>query len=257
MMEFFPKFAGQMKDPRKKQITIRDLLQMRAGYPWEGRTPPYFDILYLRDNWHWLPHLVDFPLVNDPGTQFNYSNLTSHLLGVIVARACNTDLKSYAQEHLFSPINAEVGKWTPDPDNYNWGWGEIYVTARDMAKFGLLYLNGGEYGEKQIVAAAWVRDSLQRYSKDINFTGWISSKLGRYFRDIGYGYQWWSARVGDHHFDFTWGHGGQLVILLDELDMIIVTTADALHHLPEGAGWKFEGAIIDLVGKFFKYLPKE
>ena len=67
MMEFFPKFAGQMKDPRKKQITIRDLLQMRAGYPWEGRTPPYFDILHLRDNWHWLPHLVDFPLVNDPG----------------------------------------------------------------------------------------------------------------------------------------------------------------------------------------------
>lgn len=126
-----------------------------------------------------------------------------------------------------------------------------------MAKFGLLYLNGGEYGEKQIVAAAWVRDSLQRYSKDINFTGWISSKLGRYFRDIGYGCQWCSARMGDHHFDFAWGHGGQLVILLDELDMIIVTTADPLHRLPEGAGWKFEGAIIDLVDKFIKYLPKE
>lgn len=255
MMEFFPEFSGQITDPRKKQITIRDLLQMRAGYPWEGRTPPYFDILYLSDNWHWLPHLVDFPLVNDPGTEFNYSNLTSHLMGVIVARACNTDLKSYAREHLFSPINAEVGKWTPDPDNYNWGWGEIYVTARDMAKFGLLYLNGGEYGEKQVVAATWVRDSLQRYSEDINFTGWISNKLGRYFRDIGYGYQWWSARVGDHRFDFAWGHGGQLITLLDKLDMIIVTTADPLHHLPEGEGWKHEGAIIDLVGKFIKSLP--
>ena len=105
MMDFFPEFAGQINDPRKEQITIRDLLQMRAGYPWEGRKRQYFDILF-SGNWHWLPHLVDFPLVSDPGTKFNYSNLTSHLLGVIVARACNTDLKSYGQENLFSPINA-------------------------------------------------------------------------------------------------------------------------------------------------------
>jgi len=257
MMEFFPEFAGQVKDPRKKQITIRDLLQMRAGYPWEEREPQYFNILFFSANWHWLPHIVDFPLTSDPGTDFRYSNLTSHLLGVIVARACHTDLKSYAQENLFSPMNAEVGKWTPDPDNYNWGWGEIYVTARDMAKFGLLYLNGGEYDGKRIVSADWVRKSLQRYSENINFTGWISSKLGRYFRDIGYGYQWWSARAGEHHFDFAWGHGGQLIVLLDELDMIIVTTADPLHHLPGGQGWKHEGAIIDLVGEFIKSLPKE
>jgi CubicO group peptidase (beta-lactamase class C family) len=257
MMDFFPEFAGQIKDPRKEQITIRDLLQMRAGYPWEGRTPPYFGILFISGNWHWLPHIVDFPLTSDPGTEFQYSNLTSHLLAVIVARACDTDLKSYGQENLFTPINAEVGDWTRDADNYNWGWGEIYVTARDMAKFGLLYLNEGEYDGKRVVSADWVRKSLQRYSENINFTGWISSKLGRYFHDIGYGYQWWSARVGEHRFDFAWGHGGNLIILLDELDMIIVTTADPLHHLPEEKGWKHEGAIIDLVGKFIKSLPKE
>ena len=257
MMDFFPKFAGQIKDPRKEQITIRDLLQMRCGYPWEERESPYFDILFLSGNWHWLPHIVDFPLTSDPGAKFNYSNLTSHLLGVIVSRAGNKDLKSYAQQNLFSPINAEVGDWTADADNYNWGWGEIYVTARDMAKFGLLYLNEGEYDGKRVVSADWVRKSLQRYSENINFTGWISSKLGRYFRDIEYGYQWWSARVGEHRFDFAWGHGGQLIVLLDELDMIIVTTADPLHHLPEGEGWKHEGAIIDLVGKFIKSLPKK
>ena len=65
-----------------------------------------------------------------------------------------------------------------------------------------------------------------------------------------------SCPVGEHHFDFAWGHGGQLIILLDEFDMIIVTTADPLHHLPEGKGWKHEGANIDLVGKFIKSLPK-
>jgi CubicO group peptidase (beta-lactamase class C family) len=257
MMDFFPEFAGQITDPRKEQITIRDLLQMRAGYPWEEREPPYFDILFLSNNWHWLPHIVDFPLTSDPGTEFHYSNLTSHLLGVIVARACDTDLKSYGREHLFTAINAEVADWTCDADNYNWGSFEIYVTARDMAKFGLLYLNDGEYEGKQVLSAEWVTESLQSYSENINFTGWFSSRLGRYFRDIGYGYQWWSARVGDHHFDFAWGHGGNLIVLLHELDMIVVAIADPLHELPAETGWKYEGAIIDLVGKFIKSIPKE
>ncbi len=256
MMDFFPEFAGQIDDPRKEQITIRDLLQMRAGYPDEERTPPYFEIMFFSDNWHFVPHLVDFPLTSDPGTEFNYSNLMSHLLGVIVARACNTDLKSFAQEHLFSPINAEVVDWTADEDNYNWGFSEIYVTARDMAKFGLLYLNDGEYEGKQVLSADWVRDSLQRYSEDIKVGEWITSRYG-YFRDLGYGYQWWSARAGDHHFNYASGHGGNYVILLDELDMIIVTTADPLHHLWDGDPWKYEGAINNLVGKFIKSLPKE
>lgn len=257
MVDFFPEFAGKIKDPRKEQITIREMLEMRAGYPWEGREPRYFEALFMHNNWHWLPHLVDFPLSSDPGTEFHYSNLNSHLLGVIVARACKTDLESYAQKYLFSPMGAKVGHWTRDPDGYNWGSMEISVTARDMARFGLLYLRHGEYQGKQIVPASWVKDSLGRYTEGINFTGWFSSKLGHHFRDLGYGYQWWSAKAGDHPFDFAWGHGGNLIVLVNDLDMIIVTTADPIYDLPEEKGWKYEGAIIDVVGKFIKSLPKE
>ena len=257
MLEFFPEFADQITDPRKEQITIRHLLQMRAGYPDEERESPYLDLLYFVPNWRiWLPHLVDFPLSSDPGADFRYSNLTSHLLGVIVARASDTSLKSFAQENLFSPVGGVVGDWTSDADGYNFGCIEIHVTARDMAKFGLLYLNEGEYAGNQIISAGWVRDSLQRYSEGINFTGWLSSRYGS-FRDLGYGYQWWSARVGDHHFNYASGHGGNYIILLDELDMIIVTTADPLYgpDLASEGGWKYEEAINNLVGDFIKSLP--
>jgi len=99
--------------------------------------------------------------------------MTSHLLGVVVAPACDTDLKSHAQEHLFSPIDAELGEWTQDVDGYNWGWGEIYVTARDMVKFNQLYLNSGEYDGKQILSTRWVWDSLQRYLED----AWINQNI--------------------------------------------------------------------------------
>jgi CubicO group peptidase (beta-lactamase class C family) len=256
MIEFFPEVAGQIAETRKEQITIRQLLQMRAGYPDEEYQRQYLDSLFLTDNYHWIPRLVDFPLQNDPGTEFNYSNLTSHLLAVIVARAVDTDLKTYGQEHLFSAIDAEVGDWSTDADGYNFGCFEISFTARDMAKFGSLYLNGGEYDGEQVVAADWVEQSLQRYSEDIKRGDQTDSTLGRYFRDIGYGYQWWSATVGDHHFDYAAGHGGQLIVLLHDLDMIIVTTADPLYELPAREGWRFEGPIVDLVGRFIESLPR-
>jgi CubicO group peptidase (beta-lactamase class C family) len=255
MVEFFPELAGKIDDPRKGRITVRELLQMRGGYPWEGRTPPYFERLFMRGDWNWLPHVVDFSLQSDPGTRFAYSNLTSHLLAVIVARACKADLRTFAEEHLFRPIGAEVPAWTRDPDGYRWGWGEIQLTARDMARFGLLYLRGGAHGGKQVLPAAWVRDSLGRYSEAIRFTGEEGSHVGRYLRDVGYGYQWWSARAGPHRVDFAWGHGGQLVALVRDLDMVVVTTADPLYELPEEKGWRHEGPIVDLVGKFVRSLP--
>jgi CubicO group peptidase (beta-lactamase class C family) len=256
MIDFFPEYAGQIDDPRKEQITIRDLLQMRGGYPDEEYTPPYMEILYFSDNWHHVPHLVDFPLTSDPGTKFQYSNLTSHLLAVIVARACDTDLRSYAQEHLFSPMDAEVGDWYPDADAYRMGGMGIFVSARDMAKFGLLFLNDGEYEGERVLSADWVRDSHQRYSEKIKRGGEISSRYGS-FRDIGYGYQWWSARVGGHNFDYAAGHGGNYIILLGELDMIIVTTADPMHGVFGAESWKHEGAINAMVGEFINSLPTE
>ena len=78
-----------------------------------------------------------------------------------------------------------------DLDGYNWGAGEVHLTARDAAKFGRLYLHDGEFEGKQVVSADWVHDSLQTYSEDAyqNISG---------FREIGYGYQWWSANVGDY-----------------------------------------------------------
>lgn len=257
MMDFFPEFAEQIDDPRKEAITIQDLLQMRSGYPDEEHTSPYFDILLYSNNWHWLPHLVHFPLTTHPGTEFQYSNLTSHILGIIVARACGTDLESYAQEHLFSPMGAVVGDWTRDADNYNFGCFEIYVTARDMAKFGMMYLNHGMYRGNRILPADWIRDSLQRYSENIKRGGKRSSRYGN-FRDLGYGYQWWSSKAGEHYFDYASGHGGNLIVLLQELDMIIVTAADPLHYLPSGGeSWKHEGAIVNMIGKFIKSLPNE
>ena len=255
MIDYFPEFADQINDPRKEQITIRDLLMMRSGFVWEERTP-YMESFFSSGG-YWLPFMVDFPLTSDPGTEFGYSNLSSHILGVIVSRACGSDLNSFAEEYLFSPIDAEVGDWSQDADDNFYGAHAIQLSARDRAKFGFLYLNDGEYEGDQVISAEWINDSLQKYSERINLSGWIpglTSRVG-YYRDIGYGYQWWSAKAGKHHFYYAAGHGGNQIILLDELDMVIVTSADRLYGNFGADAWEKEKAIIDVVGRFIRSLP--
>jgi CubicO group peptidase (beta-lactamase class C family) len=249
MMDFFPELADQITDPRKNDISIRQMLQMRAGYPWEESTAELFDLLYTG----FRPStLVDVPLVRDPGTAMEYSNLTSHLLGIIAARAAGTDLRSFAEEYLFSPLNVEAGDWIQDWEGYYNGHADLFLSARDMAKFGLLYLNDGEFQGEQVVSTQWVHDSLQTYSED----AW-PYKVGRNFNDIGYGYQWWSVRAGDHHYNLAWGHGGQQIAVLDEFNMVIVVTADPLFGQHGGGSWELEKANLNLVADFIASLPGE
>ena len=247
MLDFFPEVAGQITDPRKEQITLRDMIQMRAGFPWEESHPDLWAGLL---SGRYVPLIEAFPLVTDPGTAFHYSNLTSNWLGIIVDRACGMHLKQYAEEVLFSPMGIEAGEWGTDWDGHNNGCGDLHLTARDAARFGQVYLDDGEYQGNQLIPADWVRDSLQTYSED----AW--DNIGR-FRDIGYGYHWWSARAGDHQIYFAWGHGGQLIVLLDELDMVVVTTADPFHLQHDGQSWKHEKATLSLVADFIASLPRE
>jgi CubicO group peptidase (beta-lactamase class C family) len=254
MLDFFPEVADQITDPRKEQITIRDLLQMRAGYPWEETDPAFWDGLL---SGYYPPLIEEFPLVADPGTEFNYSNLSSNWLGIIVDRATGMNLKAYAEENLFLPLGVEAGEWGTDAEGHNNGCADLFMTARDAAKFGLLYLNEGEYRGNQVVPADWVYDSLQRYSENINVSGGFPPNWGLSISDIGYGYQWWSARAGDHLYNLAWGHGGQQIVLLDEFGMVIVVTSYPFWLQHDAEAWKHELANINLVGKFIKSLPSE
>lgn len=249
MLDFFPEVADKITDPRKEHITVRNLLEMRAGYPNEEDDQALWDGLL---SGYYPPLIEDFPLVSDPGTRFHYSNLTSNWLGIIVDRSCGMNLKAYAEEHLFSPLDITPGEWGQDAEGHNNGCGDLHLAARDAAKFGLLYLNDGIYKGNQIVSSDWVDDSLQTYSVNEAFVKRVGD-----FRDIGYGYQWWSANAGDYHVNFAWGHGGQLIVLVDELDMVIVTTSYPFWLEHNDQSWKHEKAIITLVSEFINSIPGE
>jgi CubicO group peptidase (beta-lactamase class C family) len=249
MVEFFPELADQITDSRKNEITIRELLQMRAGFAWEESTQDLTNILF---SGFASSTLLRIPLVRDPGTGFDYSNLSSHLLGIIVARACNIDLKSFAEQHLFSPLDIRPSVWSKDREGNYLGYAELFLTPRDMAKFGLMYLNNGVFNDQQVIPADWVHASLETYSED----AW-GYRVGRNFNDVGYGYQWWSVRAGDHHYNLAWGHGGQQIALLNDFNMVIVVQANSLKGQLGDEPWRLEKQNLNLVADFVASLPGE
>jgi len=249
MIHFFPEHAHAVVDSRKKEITVRELLQMRAGYPWEESSSELFELLY--SGFH-TSDLASVPLSSAPGTRMEYSNLSAHLAGVVVARATGTPLRTYAVEKLFTPLGVEPGAWTTDWEGNTNGHADLFLTARDMARFGQLYLDDGAFDGAQLIPAEWVHDSLQAYSTD----AWPYD-IGRNFRDIGYGYLWWSARAGDRRFSFAWGHGGQQIVLVHDLDMVIVVTADPLVGQHGTGPWDREKENLNLVADFVASLPED
>jgi CubicO group peptidase (beta-lactamase class C family) len=246
MMDFFPEYASHIEDQRKFDITIRQLLQMRSGFPSEEE-PEYSYIFESAGGL--LSAIVEFPLIRAPGTGFAYTNISPHTLGVIVSRACNVELEEFIQDNLFSPLEVNMNFVFWDP------FGNLYPvfssTPRDLAKFGLLYLNQGVFNGKQIVSPEWVDESLQVYTEHISL---INS--GPNFSDMSYGYQWWFAKSGEHEYYFAAGQGGQMIVVLFDLDMLIVTTADPFQGNSSGS-WETTSAIFNLVGDFITSLPAD
>lgn len=245
IMAFFPELDWASMDPRKSEITIRHMLKMRSGYPTEEYGGLLEDLATAPER---IPLLIDFPLAFDPDKKFGYSNLTAHILGMIVRRVSNTPLADFAQEYLFDSLGYVVSNWPIGIDGYYVGYGDVPMRPRDMAKFGSLYLNKGVFNGTRILPIEWIEDSFQPYSFNV-----YGEEILENMTNINYGYLWWSATSGDHSFDFAWGNGGQLIILLKEHNMIIVTTA---YHLTfDERGWQRHKLVLEMVGEFITSLP--
>jgi CubicO group peptidase (beta-lactamase class C family) len=249
MLDFFPDITGDITDPRKEEITVRHLLQMRAGYPWEEDAAELWDAML---SGYYIPLIEAFPLVNDPGTDHHYSNLTANWVGIIVDRQSGIRLGEFAEKYIFNPLDIEPGEWRTDADGHNNGAGDLHLNPRDMAKFGQMYLDGGKWEGEQIIPAEYVADSLEIYTED----AW-KIPVGPHFKDIGYGYLWWSVRAGDYRYNLAWGHGGQQIALIHDLDMVIVATSYPYWLEHNDQSWRHEKQSLNLVADFIATLPVE
>lgn len=209
--DFLPVQDFPNPDRRKASLTFEDLLTMQAGLEWNEGMPAYQEMYRQPD---WTAHILSKPMVEAPGTRFNYCSGCSHLISAALSQAVGGDLPGFAREYLFEPLGIEELSWETDPQGVPiGGWG-LRLTSRDMARLGYLYLREGGWNGRQIVSPEWVAAAT---------TAWV-----RQDETLGYGYQWWIyPELGGYA---AQGLGGQTVLVLPEHELVVVTTAQDTDH---------------------------
>ena len=209
--KYFPQLVDSQVNPSKRGITIEDLLTMRSGL--ETTSNRNYGKWVISPNW--VQFVLDQPLVAEPGSRMIYSTGNTHLLSAILTKLSHSDTKTFAQNYLTRALGFSLNHWPTDPQGIYFGGNDLEMTPRQMLKFGELYLNEGRYQGTQIVPRKWVQVSVQPHA--------ISPRgQGRF-----YGYGWWIRDLAGMQVPIAWGYGGQLIFIVDEYDLVIVSTSDS------------------------------
>jgi len=202
----------------KRRITLENLLSMEAGLRSTSRDR--YGAWVAHDDW--VAAALAEPLVAPPGTAFDYSTGDTHLLSAILTKATGKSTLELARSWLMRPIGGDVASWDRAPEGTYFGGNNLYMTPRDLARLGQLYLQGGRWGGEQVVPAAWVGTSTERHA-----TGWPD-------RYGAYGYLWWIPPDDPWESYAAIGYGGQFLYVVPELDMLVVMTSTLES---KGAAW--------------------
>jgi CubicO group peptidase (beta-lactamase class C family) len=172
----------------------------------------------------WVKFAVQLPQENNSGDVFNYNTSTSHLLSVILSKSTKTSTLDFAKQNLFEPLGIQSAYWHQDPQGYHIGGFGLGLSARDLAKFGFLYLNNGYWSGQSIVSESWVKESTAQQ---------IQAFRSPLYGAFGYGYHWWVKKVDGCSSFRAWGRRGQFIAVIPELDLVIaVTSRTDLPHPP-------------------------
>ena len=215
MLDFFPEYNTPGLDPRKSSITVRHLLTQKAGYEHER-----YNYSKIFSSSNWIKACIEFPLTYDPGSVFSYNTAQTHLLSGILTKSTGISIREFAATRLLGPSNITLTDWRQDPQGIYFGGNNMYFLPRSLVRFGQLYINGGCMNGNQIVPSEWVEDSWKDYSGQQN-VNWGP------LRNIGYGYLWWLGKMDEYQLYLAIGYGGQFIIDIPAINMIIVTTADS------------------------------
>lgn len=213
LYDYFPEYFENNRNKEKRNITIKDLLTMQAGYSFHS-TRNIFKGL------NWSKSIINYSLEFEPHTHFCYAACESHLLMEIIARASQMSTKEFADEFLFTPLEINPTYWIKTPKGVNTGNAGLFLTTRDMAKFGLLYLNEGKYNNNQIIPANWIDSSFYNYA--LNLPRCQESEIVPF---NGYGFQWWIKEFNNTITYTALGYGGQFIMIIPSSDMVIVTNS--------------------------------
>jgi CubicO group peptidase (beta-lactamase class C family) len=207
IVSYFPELKKD-RDQRKMKITVEDLLTMRPGL--ESTSNRNYGAWVQSRNW--VQHALSRPMLADPGQEMDYSTGNTHLLSAIVTKVTGTSTWQFANDSLARPLGFALTRWPRDPQGIYFGGNDMLLTPRQMLAFGELYLRKGRVDGKSIVPERWIDTSMVPRGRS-NFSG------------QRYGYGWWVRELAGHDAYYAWGFGGQYIIVVPDLEMVVVATS--------------------------------
>lgn len=190
-------------DQQIERLTLRHLLTMTSGFYYPrlaADSQPIWERTQRSD--HWARFSLNLPVREAMGSHFAYKNTDALLVAALLVRVTGRPIGDLLSEYLFEPLGLGSVLWQPD-DPQAMGTGMAFMTAREMARVGQLYLEEGCWQGRQVLPHEWVRQSTTR-------------QVGQY------GYLWWVHQDG---FAAS-GAGGQLLRVVPNRRMVIVIQSE-------------------------------
>ncbi len=215
VLSYFPEYNFENNSEAKQRITVENLLTNQSGLDCDVSNPnSKGNETTMSNSDDWIKFTRDLPMVDTPGGKGMYCSGNPVTLGRIIEKSTHTLLPAFANANLFSPLNISKFKWNFKPDKSSAEtFCQLYLRPRDMAKFGLLYLNKGSWNGRQIISKDWVQQSLEKHSV---------------VQGVDYGYLWWikylDADGTRYYGKAAQGNGGQKIYVWEELNMVTVIT---------------------------------
>ncbi len=221
-------------DPRKQRMTIRHLLEMASGFDCSempGASPSRESQLLNKTNM--VRSHAELAMADEPGATWRYCSTNPMLFGfaleAVLKRRGGGPLKDYIDIRLMAQLDISRYHTGFSPKGLMFLHGGQKMRPRDMAKFGQLVVSGGLWRGKQVVPARWI-DAIRSPGRPTRWS-WTDSvsSAPEMRRQSRYQYQWFQTlmphRTGDVVLYHSWGNGGQFVIAIPDLDLVVTTTA--------------------------------
>jgi len=206
VLDFFPERQAKAGD-KLAQLTIHHLLTMTVGHK-QARTPDPADV-----GTNWTDAFFGQSFAATPGTVFQYNPLAAHMLSAIVQQAAGKPAEFYLRESLFDPIGIKDFVWTADSQGVPFGNTGLELRPIDMAKFGYLFLNDGDWDGSQLIPREWAARSTVKFAD--------TATKRNSAEEFGYGYLWWMNSFEGYS---AHGAGGQYIYVIPGLDVVAVFT---------------------------------
>ena len=210
VISFFPEKLPAEVSENLADMEVRDLLRMGTGHD----TAALPALIRTADS-DWAESFLHWPVEHRPGSKFVYNSGASYMLSAIVQKVTGEDLITYLTPRLFEPLGITGVCWDRSPQGICCGGWGIHVSTEDIAKLGLLYLNGGVVDGKRILSQEWVREATSPQIDNAPSSDSPDWKQG-------YGYQIWRCQHGCFRFD---GAYGQYMVAFPEQDAVLVLTS--------------------------------